>query len=259
MRDKLAELEANIAKTAKPAAATKPGSRREQKFARSLRTWDDDIALDEAHASFGRGAARFLTFREFESSEECLAALRAVEDLKVWTTDLGQEAVVLAAGAPWLEAEGLPEQLALVIGTESTGVSNLFHDAADKRVYLPLNGFADSLNVGVATALALQTILQLYGKDACGDLIDPPAKAPRIYTAETAKPGVLRAAWARYLSRDEKQHAAVVASLESEVPLLDDLRRAEAFREHNGRNLANDKSAKHQARLAANAALNKVC
>ena len=44
--------------------------------------------------------------------------------------------------------------MALVFGTESTGVSNELLAACDRRVYVPQHGFADSLNVGVAAALA---------------------------------------------------------------------------------------------------------
>ena len=43
-------------------------------------------------------------------------------------------------------------QVALVFGTESTGVSNDLLAACDRRVYVPQHGFADSLNVGVAAA-----------------------------------------------------------------------------------------------------------
>ena len=83
-----------------------------------------------------------------------MAALRE-EGRTVWATDLAQGAVVLAPGAAWLGATpaSLPEKLALVIGTESTGVSQFILDNADRRVYLPQNGFADSLNASVAAAL----------------------------------------------------------------------------------------------------------
>eukprot|EP01047_Picozoa_sp_COSAG01_P117600 COSAG01_NODE_46273_length_401_cov_1.764901_1_plen_76_part_01 len=46
---------------------------------------------------------------------------------------------VLAAGASWL-GEALPQKLAIVIGTESTGVSRFILDNCDRRVYLPQNG-----------------------------------------------------------------------------------------------------------------------
>ena len=44
----------------------------------------------------------------------------------------------------------------MVIGNEVNGVSDEMLEAADKRVYLPLYGFADSLNLSVASALIIQ-------------------------------------------------------------------------------------------------------
>jgi hypothetical protein len=55
----------------------------------------------------------------------------------------------------------LPRSLAIVMGTESTGASPTMLAAADRRVYLPLHGWADSLNLSVATALVLQRLLDL--------------------------------------------------------------------------------------------------
>jgi hypothetical protein len=53
-----------------------------------------------------------------------------------------QSRQVLAAGASWLgeTPEALPQKLAIVIGTESTGVSRFILDNCDRRVYLPQNG-----------------------------------------------------------------------------------------------------------------------
>ena len=54
-----------------------------------------------------------------------------------------------------------PPKLALVMGTEAVGCSQEMLEAADCRVYLPLRGFADSLNLSVATALVVQQVLFL--------------------------------------------------------------------------------------------------
>ncbi len=35
-------------------------------------------------------------------------------------------------------------------------------DAADRRVYYPLHGFADSLNLSVAAGIVLTRLLELY-------------------------------------------------------------------------------------------------
>ena len=71
--------------------------------------------------------------------------------MEIWATDLSQQAVCLDE----VEAP-LPPKLAIVMGTESTGVSLEFLNAAHKRIYLPLRGFADSLNLSVAAALVMQ-------------------------------------------------------------------------------------------------------
>ena len=49
----------------------------------------------------------------------------------------------------------VPEKLAIAFGTESVGCTEELLQAADLRVYLPLRGFADSLNLSVAAALVL--------------------------------------------------------------------------------------------------------
>ena len=64
----------------------------------------------------------------------------------------------------------LPHRVALVFGTESTGVSTELLAACDRRVYVPQHGFADSLNVGVAAALATSHVLKLVGGG--GDLLE---------------------------------------------------------------------------------------
>ena len=115
-----------------------------------------------------------------------------------------------------------------MIGTESTGVSRALLAAAHRRVCLPQNGFADSLNASVAAALALQTALQLYGHAACGDY---------AREAEPAELCALRCRWIKELARDETQEQQMlerVAAFGAPRP-LDDLRRHDDFREHTGR------------------------
>lgn len=208
-----------------------PGSREDKRRRKAARAWAQDVGLDESHASLGRGAARFLSLRQFESSDACVEALRAIQGLEIWTTDLGQGAKVLAHDALWVRDKKLPKHVALVLGTESTGVSDAFHAQADERVYLPMNGLQDSLNVSVATALTLHTVLALYGPDACGDLVRD-ADAP---ISDDARPQDLRAQWAKHLARDDATLAKITASLDGGAATLDDLRRPDVLRKHNGR------------------------
>ena len=116
-------------------------------------------------------------------------------------------------------------QVALVFGTESTGVSTELLAACDRRVYVPQHGFADSLNVGVAAALATSHVLKLVGGG--GDLVEATDWVPEA-------PDELRSKWAGVLCRDEAQLAAIRAAA-GDVAVLDDLRRAPEFRGHTGR------------------------
>ena len=70
--------------------------------------------------------------------------------------DLSQEAEPLDIYCP--DSIEIPEKVALVFGTEAVGASTYMLEQADKRVYLPLRGYADSLNLSVATALITQAL-----------------------------------------------------------------------------------------------------
>jgi TrmH family RNA methyltransferase len=53
----------------------------------------------------------------------------------------------------WYYDEDYTKGTAIVMGTESTGLSGFWLDKADKRVKIPMKGKADSLNVSVSTAI----------------------------------------------------------------------------------------------------------
>jgi tRNA(Leu) C34 or U34 (ribose-2'-O)-methylase TrmL len=134
------------------------------------------------HHLFARRAMEWLSVREFATTQECLEELRNTHHV-VWATDLSQQAVCLTHDAlqeyydthqqqrqqqqgtnnhHTLSSSSLvPKQLAIVFGTEAVGCSAEMLEAADLRVYLPLRGFADSLNLSVATALVLHQLFCL--------------------------------------------------------------------------------------------------
>lgn len=127
----------------------------------------DELKKRAMHHLFARKANDWLTVREFKTTSECLAELRKTGH-DIWVTDLSQEAVCLTKeglteGTNQDSGEGfaLPPKLAIVFGTEAVGASDEMLQAADKRVYLPLRGFADSLNISVATALILHQLFVL--------------------------------------------------------------------------------------------------
>lgn len=110
------------------------------------------------NAKVSRTAMQWMTMRTFNTPRECIAALRE-DGREIWTTELSQEAHCLdhpGSVAPF------PERVALVVGRETDGVSKEMQEAADKRFYLPIRGWADSYNLGIATALILQKMFDYY-------------------------------------------------------------------------------------------------
>ena len=107
-----------------------------------------------AQRSVTRGSEQWLSPRTFETSAECLAALRDA-GCAVWVSDLAREAEPLASTA---DVGPLPERVALVIGREVGGASAAFLEGADRRLYLPMHGFTESFNLSVAAALLLQRL-----------------------------------------------------------------------------------------------------
>ena len=121
------------------------------------------------HAAYARNACKYITVHTYDTTQGCVDSLREFGVTDLWVTDLSQRAEIIddnIFGDPNKTKNPnnfsvYPKCLAVVFGTESTGVTELMLELADKRVYLPLTGFADSLNLSVATALVLQRIMLL--------------------------------------------------------------------------------------------------
>lgn len=68
----------------------------------------------------------------------------------------------------------IPDRLALVVGSETMGVSAEMVAAADQSVFLPMFGFMESLNVAIAASLFMQRLFDLC-PESRGDL-EPEAR-----------------------------------------------------------------------------------
>ncbi|CAK4675400.1 hypothetical protein AeMF1_010432 [Aphanomyces euteiches] len=172
--------------------------------------WIVEPAFYKEHKS-GRAISRestdWLTIRRFKTSAACIKALRET-GYEIWTTELSQEAVSLEA--PELK---IPERVAIVMGREADGVSKDMIAAADKRVYLPIHGFADSLNLNVATGLIIQRLF----------FICPEARGA-MTNAERAE---LRDTWYRRMVKGEEKAETFLAN---PPPAYADLRRPDDHR-----------------------------
>ena len=155
-------------------------------------------------------ACSWITVREFARTSDCIEALRE-DGRTVWVTDLGQRAHELTK-----DRTNLPARMAIVFGTESTGCSEEMLAAADRRVYLPLHGFADSLNLSVAAALVLQHLFYTC-PSAVGAMPD-------------AQKRELRRAWYAKLARSPEEERRYAALVDAPPPPFTDLRRPDAHR-----------------------------
>ncbi len=77
-------------------------------------------------------------------TEECILWLKK-NNIKIFCT-------YLKASINYLDADFIGPS-ALVMGTEATGLSETWVEAADQNIIIPMNGIADSLNVSVTTAI----------------------------------------------------------------------------------------------------------
>jgi tRNA(Leu) C34 or U34 (ribose-2'-O)-methylase TrmL len=115
----------------------------------------EELEQRRLHHLFAQNATEWLTVEDFPTTEDCIAFCRK-EGYKLWVTDLSQEAEALDIHCS--DRTEMPEKIALVFGTEAVGASTPMLEQADKRIYLPLRGYADSLNLSVATALITQAL-----------------------------------------------------------------------------------------------------
>jgi tRNA (guanosine-2'-O-)-methyltransferase len=99
----------------------------------------------------------------------------------------GYAIAVTSPHADGQEVHELPidKPIALVMGTEFEGVSNTFLAAANHHVYIPMTGFAESLNISVAAGIIMH------------DLARRSRTLPdRSWALSEAEKDILRAEWA---------------------------------------------------------------
>ena len=109
----------------------------------------------EAAGTVSMASGRWLTIRHFNSTRDCIEALRA-DGREIWVTALSLGCV------PFDRSVGpIPDRLAIVLGRELDGVSAEMCAAASKAVFLPMVGFSESFNVSVAAALVMQRLFDL--------------------------------------------------------------------------------------------------
>ena len=148
----------------------------------------------------------YLTVHQHDTTVQCIESLRA-SGHEIWATDLSPGAVTLTS--PELV---IPNKLAVVFGRELDGCSQEVLKAADRRVFIPIYGFAESLNLSVAASLVMQSLFTKCPQ-ARGDMT-PQEKAE------------IRARWYDILGHNSVHQKELFKSfLHNPPPPLDDIRR----------------------------------
>lgn len=136
-----------------------------------------------------RTSTQWLDMKYFDTTSQAIRALRK-QRRKIWVTELSQVAQSLEYPESVLP---FPRKVALVIGREADGASEEMLNAADKRLYLPIHGWADSFNLATSAALIIQKLF-FYCPEMIGDM------NPR-------KRHELRKKWYKKLAKTAKQKA----------------------------------------------------
>ena len=114
-----------------------------------------------------QGSHHYVDLHVHSRIEDCYAALRA-RGFRILVSDLAAAAVV---GPQQLRDQLARQPLALVFGSESTGVTPAAVLGADGCFLIPMTGFPQSLNVSVSVAVSVYALRQdALAADAPGDL-----------------------------------------------------------------------------------------
>ena len=140
------------------------------------------------------------------------------DNYQIWATDLGQVATCLTEEELGIHAEEnggrlIPEKVAIVFGTEAVGCTTEMLNAADLRVYLPLRGFADSLNLSVATSLVVHQLFVLDPTLVGGMSEDERKQLRKAWYSKLASQ--------RLLSSRDKKHRVKLTTYLQACELLD--------------------------------------
>lgn len=113
-------------------------------------------------------ANKWLDFTIYRSSVECAQALKA-QGYRLFVTMLDETAASL------YDTDMSIEPIALVFGNEHAGVSTVMCQASDVKLYIPMKGMVQSLNVSVTAAICIVELSRQ--RQASGKNFSLPASA----------------------------------------------------------------------------------
>ena len=127
-------------------------------------TVDQDVAL---------GASKWLSIMKYNTTDD---------NTPETYTSLRKRGYKIVATTPHLKSVspdeiGLEEKIALVFGTELTGLTAYAIENADDYMQVPMVGFTESYNISVSAALSLYTITQRLHRSEINWRLTPDEKA----------------------------------------------------------------------------------
>lgn len=96
-------------------------------------------------------ANKWLSFKLFKSIEECYRDLKE-KGYKIYATVLDEEAKKLS------EIKFSEKKTAIVLGNEHRGLSEEAIKGADEKIYIPMKGMVQSLNISVTSAILMYEV-----------------------------------------------------------------------------------------------------
>lgn len=114
----------------------------------------------EVNPEVALGSSKWLNLYKYNELENNTAL--AYQKLR----DKGYKIVATTPHKDAKDLDSLPldNKVALVFGTELTGLSNLAIESADEYLRIPMHGFTESYNISVSAALCLFTLTQRLRK-----------------------------------------------------------------------------------------------
>lgn len=100
-----------------------------------------------------KGSSQWLNLHRYATPEPCLLELKKQGYTLVATSPHAQQGITL-------EKLPIDHKIALIFGTERTGISQAVQKQADFFITIPMYGFTESYNISVAAGICLYTLSQ---------------------------------------------------------------------------------------------------
>ncbi len=119
-------------------------------------------------------ADKWLNIKKFSNYDECYKELKD-NDYKICVT------VPPSENSVFLDDFEIKEKIAIVIGSEVSGVSDFFKEKADMFLSIKMRGFVESLNLSVSTGIILYEFRKKLENSNIDWRLSPVKKSKTIY------------------------------------------------------------------------------